>query len=285
MALDRARHFSVVLLLVTIGCATPSNTLQQDMAWDAWNSCPKSANIRLDRIDPNGMIYYSGLNGSAGMTELSYCIKNYYANRATSKAVPSTPQGTVVPAALSVAPNSTPGVPATPTWKPGYEWAYRYESPSGSGTYVWSVDREEAIDGVPHYVVKSGTRELFYRKSDFAETHETLDGAVVVKYTPAHLYIMWPLQVGQTWEQTYQLERPAARQTSERVDAFTVEAEETITVPAGTFKTLKVVCRNKKNGRTRYEGWYSLDLKQVVKLRENLEAGTRIRELIAFKLR
>ena len=33
------------------------------------------------------------------------------------------------------------------------------------------------------------------------------------------------------------------------------------------------------------EAWYSLELKQVVKLRENLGTGTRIRELIAFKLR
>ena len=34
---------------------------------------------------------------------------------------------------------------AAPVWKPGYEWAFRYESPVDSGTYVWSVDREEAI--------------------------------------------------------------------------------------------------------------------------------------------
>ena len=80
-------------------------------------------------------------------------------------------------------------------------------------------------------------------------------------------------------------ERPVARQTNERVDAVMVEAEETVTVPAGTFKTIKVACRNKKTGALRYEAWYSLELKQVVKLRENLETGTRIRELIAFKLR
>src|SRR2546427_6589382 len=43
-------------------------------------------------------------------------------------------------------------------------------------------------------------------------------------------------------------ERPAARQTAERVDTVTVEAEETVMVPAGTFKTLKIVCRNKKTG-------------------------------------
>jgi len=143
-----------------------------------------------------------------------------------------------------------------PVWKPGYEWAYRYESPAGNGTFVWSVDREEPIDGVPQYVIKTGTREIFYRKSDFALTRETVDGAVVYRSTPPRLH-----------------------------DTMTVEAEETVTVPAGTFKTLKVVCRNKRTGTTRYEAWFSLELKQVVKLRENLETGTRIRELIAFKLR
>jgi len=66
---------------------------------------------------------------------------------------------------------------------------------------------------------------------------------------------------------------------------MTVEAEETVTVPAGTFKTVKVVCRNKKTGTVRYEAWYSLELKQIVKLRENLDSGLRVRELIAFKLR
>ena len=45
------------------------------------------------------------------------------------------------------------------------------------------------------------------------------------------------------------------------------------------------VYRNKRTGNVRYQAWYCLELKQVVKLRENLETGTRIRELIAFKLR
>jgi hypothetical protein len=55
--------------------------------------------------------------------------------------------------------------------------------------------------------------------------------------------------------------------------------------PAGTFKTFKIVCRNKKTGSIRYEQWYSPELKQWVKIRENLDSGLRVRELIAFKLR
>ena len=194
---------------------------------------------------------------------------------------PSTAPSTL--AAAAPQPFNAMSVP--PVWKQGDEWAYRYESAAGSGTYVWSVDREAAIDGVPHYVVKAGTREIFYRKPDFALTRETVDGAVVYKSTPPRLHYVWPMNVGQTWEQTVLEERPVARQTSERVDTVTIEAEEIVTVPAGTFKTLKVVCRNKKTGATRYEAWYSADLRQVVKLRENLDTGLRVRELIAFKLR
>src|SRR5262245_12624880 len=171
-----------------------------------------------------------------------------------------------------------------PIWNHGDEWAYRYEGPSGSGTYIWSVDREELIDGVPHYVIKTGTREIFYRKSDFASTRETVDGIIVLKNTPSRFQLVWPVQVGKTWEQTVLEERPLARQTIERVEFVTVESEETVTVPAGTFKTLKVVYRNKKTAAIRYEAWYALDVKQVVKLRENLESGLRVRELIAFKL-
>jgi hypothetical protein len=162
---------------------------------------------------------------------------------------------------------------------------FRYESPSGNGTYVWFVDREEAIDGVPHYVIKTGTREIFYRKADFASTRETVNGAVVLNNKPPRLQLVWPLEVGKAWEQTLVEERPVARQTVERVEAVTVESEETITVPAGTFTTLKVVYRNKKTHAIRYEAWYALEVKQVVRLRENLESGLRIRELIAFKLR
>jgi len=64
-----------------------------------------------------------------------------------------------------------------------------------------------------------------------------------------------------------------------------VAAASPVTVPAGTFTTLKIVCRTKKTGLVRYEIWYSPDLKQMVSFRENLEAGLRVRELIAYKLR
>src|SRR5262249_37896921 len=154
----------------------------------------------------------------------------------------------IPPGTTTVLSPSNNGALQAPVWKSGYEWGYRYESPAGSGTFVWSVDREEAIDGVSHYVIKTGTREIFYRKADGALSRETVDGVTVLKHTPSRLLYAWPMRVGETWEQTILEERPKDRQTSERIDTVTVEAEELVIVPAGTFRTFKIVCRNKKTG-------------------------------------
>jgi hypothetical protein len=202
--------------------------------------------------------------------------------------VPQPAKGTassIPTSALAVASPSLNGMPEAPVWKRGSEWTYRYGGSAGNGTLVWSVDREEVIDGVPHYVIKTGTREIFYRKSDRASSRETVDGVIVIKNTPARLLYMWPMSVGQKWEQALLEERPKDRQKNERVDTVTVEAEETVTVPAGTFKTFKMVRRNKKTGAIRYEMWYSPEVGQWVKIRENLDSGLRVGELIAFKLR
>jgi hypothetical protein len=276
--MKRALIVGLGALSLLAGCAAVQNTVAQDLAWERWQRCNNFRGITLKDIKPDGAIWVWQADGGE-ISAWRACDTAVRAEQAkgAKAAIPAS--------ALAVASPSPNGMAEAPVWKPGYEWAYRYESPAGNGTYVWSVDREEMIDGVPQYVIKSGTRELFYRKSDFAAISETVDGRVVLKNTPPRLYFMWPIHVGQTWDQAYVEERPAFRQTTERVDTVTVDAEETVSVPAGTFKTLKVVYRNKKTGAIRYEAWYSLDLKQAVKLRENLETGTRIRELIAFKLR
>ena len=59
---------------------------------------------------------------------------------------------------LSLIPTAAAGVPTAeaPVWRPGYEWEYRWESPRGKGTFVWSVNRTEIVDGTEFYVVKAG---------------------------------------------------------------------------------------------------------------------------------
>jgi hypothetical protein len=284
MALGRTLPRGVAALLLLAGCGSMGNTLAQDLAWQRIEKCQRiGAAVTVTRVEPNGTIWYEWRGGSQGISEFDACLKNAAAEQAKQQRV-APPAAQAVSTEKSPQPADSTSA-AVPVWKPGYEWAYRYENPAGNGTYVWSVDREEALDGVPHYVIKTGSRETFYRKSDFAFTRDTVDGVLVLKSTPPRLQCVWPLEVGKTWDQTILEERPKDRQTIERIDMATVETEETVTVPAGTFKTLKVVYRNKKTGATRYEAWYSPELKQVVKLRENRRNGVQVRELIAFKLR
>lgn len=274
----------LVSAVMVAACAHMGNTLAQDLTYAAWANCQADGRIpiqaQLTRVEVDGRYSMLGVAGSFGFAKAQECMNEQF-----TKMRPTPPPG------ISTAPASTPTAGATaagvvkPSWHVRDEWAYQYESPTGKGTYVWSVDREESIDGVPHYVIKTGTRETFYRKSDIATTRETVDGAPVLLFTPSRLQYVWPLEVGKTWEQAVREERPVARQTTERMDTVTVEAEETVTVPAGSFKTLKIVYRNKRTGAIRYEAWYSPELKQLVLLREHLVSGLRVRELIAFKLR
>jgi hypothetical protein len=180
---------------------------------------------------------------------------------------------------------SAPSGPAmVPVWQVGDEWQYAYKSPSVSWTYVASVNRVESVDGVPHYVVNSGNQEVFYRVSDLAFSLVREDGVVVSRDKPPWLLYAWPLAVGKSWEQNFVEERPVDRQTMNRDTLDTVDAEETITVPAGTFRTLKIVGRNRNTNALTYEGWYAPDVKTFVRTRTVLKNGIGERELLAFKL-
>ena len=142
-----------------------------------------------------------------------------------------------------------------------------------------------SVDGVPHYVTKSGTQEIFSRVSDLAASLVRVDGVVVQRQNPSQLVYAWPLAVGKSWEQSYVLERPVDRQTTNYDILNTVDAEETITVPAGTFRTLKIVGRNRNTSTLVYEKWYAPDVKSYVRDRYVLSNGIEERELLAFKLK
>ena len=190
------------------------------------------------------------------------------------------------PASLKVTrPTTLSGlvVPEAPMWTKGDEWSFSWEGPAGRGTFTWKVDREEVLDGVEHYVVRSGTREFFYRKSDLAFSQETVQGTVVTRSTPSQVRYVWPLAVGAAWEQTFRRGKEPDRQVHPRVDAVAVEGEETVTVPAGTFRTLKIVYRAPATNAVYYEPWYAPDVGMFVRDREQRQDGLRARELRAFR--
>jgi hypothetical protein len=164
--------------------------------------------------------------------------------------------GTTPPSTVNTAPSPPPApLPASiavPQWSPGEEWAFRWETPSGKGSYVWSVDRKEKVDGIEHFVVKQGNLELYYRVLDGVQTLTKQSGEVSRRYDPGWESVSFPLSVGKRWDNRYTDERVVERTTNEVVRSCLAEAEETVTVPAGTFATILISCTNGKSGQALY---------------------------------
>ena len=189
----------VVAALLT-ACAATGNTLAQDLARERWHKCDHFRGLYLSRIDTNGQIFVRYGDGFADLAPWRACLQQAAAEQAQRR-----PIAGKQPDAIAVA---SPSPESVPTWKPGDEWAYRWESPQGKGTFVWSVEREETLDGIAVYVVKSGTtRELYYRKSDLAFYVQKLNGQVETKHTPPGPFIRWPLLPTGTWSFQYTRER------------------------------------------------------------------------------
>ena len=211
----------------------------------------------------------------------------------------------LAPASVSAVPSSPeqlrpqeqteradPGAAATflralatpPVWKAGYEWAYSWRSTQGSGTYVWSVIREDVVDGVPLYVVKAGRRELFFRRSDLALSMERADGVTQTRWVPPLISYAWPLALGGPWEQTYTREQPQDRASETRTLRCQVaDRAERVTVPAGVFTAVQVGCRFLPAGTLSRESWYSPEVGHLVRERTYFTGGPSERELTSYK--
>jgi len=173
-----------------------------------------------------------------------------------------------------------------PAWNVGSEWHYRYESPSDSGVFAWRVARIEDLVGVPHHVITAGTREIFYRVDDRGFTKETLNGKLVREIAPSSWRpVAFPLSVGSSWDMKYTETRPN-EPTTEVQRRCVAEAEEAVTVPAGTFATIRIVCNNARTNAWVLTVWYSPAVHHLVREEFLLRAGERTRrELLMFRLK
>src|SRR5687767_15254495 len=140
------------LLLVTAGCAALRPTLAQELALERWRECDRFPTIQLKEVRPDGQIWvFYGHEKEA----FFQCLRDAEKKQASRRAVAvNAPEVKAVAAPPDLAGRLNP-----PALKRGDEWAFKWESPRGSGTFVWTVDREETIDGAQFYVIKSGSRE------------------------------------------------------------------------------------------------------------------------------
>jgi len=83
MLLRRLLLSSSALLLLLAGCASMGNTLAQDLAWQRVEKCQRiGAAVTVNRVEPNGTIWYEWRGGSQGVSEFEACLKNAAAEQA-----------------------------------------------------------------------------------------------------------------------------------------------------------------------------------------------------------
>ncbi len=177
----------------------------------------------------------------------------------------------------------TPASALVPVWETGHEWRFRWSSPRGSGTFTRRVIGEEMIGGVAYYVMRTGSREIFYSKDELAWLMERVEGVVEMQASPANRGFAWPLVVGKEWEERYQWENAAERSSEDRLRRYRVGALETVTVPAGSFQAFHVVA-TAPIVRLTHEYWYSPKVKWIVKEKRYLSFGVQEMELLEYTL-
>jgi len=282
--------FVAMATLLLAGCASAQNTVAQDRTWSAYQVCQAKtgSNMVIQRVDPDGRWHGRCSDHCTRETEFNSCMseeirayleKLALRHRATTDAtVVSTSQGR----------NSITAPIVKPEWRVGSEWAYQSESPSGRGTFVWRLDRVEDLANEPHYVIRAGSREIFYRVADRGFTKETLNGRTVREVSPtaAQISVTFPLRVGLLWDMKYSETRPTEQRTNNIERRCLAEKEESVTVPAGTFTTIRIDCWNSRTGAWTSTAWYSPEVTHIVKEESALRTGGReSRELLMFRLK
>ena len=287
---DRRLQCALVIAgsLWITGCATltPEQAASRELLTRAAQQCreryPFVRRFDFDRFDRLLWIYQEGTSQS-DRDLFAACYRERTAELSKAVAASSSQAAGSRPADSS-APTPTDAWVNAPTWKIGYEWSYRWESPRGGGTFVWRVISEETVEGTDYYVVDSGRYQGYHRKSDLAYFQQKDRGVLEYKYTPPSPNFAWPMHVGRVWEQLYVQERPRDRSTSNLLRVWRVEAKEKISVPAGTFQAFKIVSRNKWNNSVSSETWMAPEVKGIVRNDLHNDYGVEKRELTAFKV-
>jgi hypothetical protein len=169
------------------------------------------------------------------------------------------------------------------TWSIGDSWRYSWRTPTGTGTYDSRVVRDETIGGARHLILDAGGRyHALAAATAGLHSEHTVDGRLIVRYARPVGH-PWPLRVGATWDIDAEYEDAAGRSGRSFLRCAATD-EVRLTVPAGTFDTLLVVCQN-HTGTVVRETWWASEPRTWVRERRLGRDGERVEELLSYTLR
>ncbi|MFC1847704.1 hypothetical protein ACFLXV_00115 [Chloroflexota bacterium] len=192
-----------------------------------------------------------------------------------------------------------------PVWNIGDTWEFKTVTETKESFSTLEVVGEELVDGRQCYVLQSEEKVDTSPSPEIIRTTSCISKATIdmikiqmldedstvaqentYSYEPGNRSL-FPLQVGDELEQTVTLYRPYDLMGQEEVLTQTythicrVEAEEEITVPAGTFICFRIVDYDEDNNAVITQ-WYSDEAKTYIKtVRHDIEF---VDELISYSL-
>ena len=171
-----------------------------------------------------------------------------------------------------------------PSWSTGNQWVYSTKFLSAAATITLTVREQSSLTiGTTAYPVWRANESISSSSggitfSLYADSWYTVDGiklakqstnvfgSVVAVYDPPQPQMVFPLSPGANWSGTTSVMRttPGGTTTTSQGYSGTVTAEQTITVPAGTFST--EVVRSPTTGNTYSLSYYSEQVGNFVRV-------------------
>jgi hypothetical protein len=161
----------------------------------------------------------------------------------------------------AIEPQAVPlRVESPPDWRPGDTWIYQWTSGRESGIRVVDMVETREVNKARFYVLNADGAEQFWTP-DLHWAGTVRDSKVQVRMTPPEPWFLWPLEVGRQWTHRGVYEDQSGRRDVS--DSFAVVSAETITVPAGQFRALKVV--RESQGLYSDQYWYVPEVRSYAK--------------------
>lgn len=154
----------------------------------------------------------------------------------------------------------------------GTTFEYLTRSPDGHETITeLRVAGIKTFNGRDVYDVKAGDAAQLYDAKTLSWVADIdPDGNPVNSATPHNGQFDWPLWVGKSWSPRYDVKRHRAGKTFRGIDPrWTVEALETVTVPAGTFEALRLRSAKGSKADIRSVVWFAPAIGTIVKRRQH----------------
>jgi hypothetical protein len=128
--------------------------------------------------------------------------------------------------------------------QPGSEWSYVRRDTGSFGNGVshvgWKSLPMQNWQGRPHYAHEGPEGTILIDQVSGSFAAQVRDGKPLVSWDPAFGY-HYPMWVGESWSTPMRITNYATNQTADSRAWYTVEAQETVNVPAGTFRTYRIL--------------------------------------------